>query len=260
MNENSAFKIINIIMTKGGVGKTTITGMLSYEMCKYGKVLLIDADQQGNLSTLFTEPESEKFDKELLNVLNEDCSFDEALIEVRKPKDDFHGLYLLPTNKGNNKFKTFLEIYFKENPLIFSNILETAKKEGFSYVFIDLPTNWGDAEKLIISKSNLIIPIINTEEFAVNALQTFYTNIQKIKNLYNSQAQVSKNLIVNKYDKKQATQRQYKEIIESTSFNMLLLNYSAAINSAVSEHITIQEYMPSSLICKQLAEFSEKIK
>ena len=46
-------KTITIYMQAGGVGKTSITCMLAYELGKIGKTLIIDADQQSNTTLQF---------------------------------------------------------------------------------------------------------------------------------------------------------------------------------------------------------------
>ena len=48
-------KTISIYMQAGGVGKTSFTVMLAYELAKNGKVLIIDADQQSNTTLQFVK-------------------------------------------------------------------------------------------------------------------------------------------------------------------------------------------------------------
>lgn len=46
-------KIIAVMIEKGGAGKTTTAAALGYILAAHHRVLMIDADQQGNLSTLY---------------------------------------------------------------------------------------------------------------------------------------------------------------------------------------------------------------
>ena len=63
-------KIISIAARKGGVGKTTITYLLATYLAeiKHKKILLIDADPQGNLSSMF---QSKKNNTKLILLLIE---------------------------------------------------------------------------------------------------------------------------------------------------------------------------------------------
>ena len=81
--KNNEFKTICVFMQKGGVGKTTLTTMISYELAKYGKVLVVDADQQGNFTYLY-DPEGEKVSstKCFLSVLKEETSLKDGLISL----------------------------------------------------------------------------------------------------------------------------------------------------------------------------------
>lgn len=80
--------IIEISNQKGGVNKTTLTFNMGYLLSEQGKrTLVIDADPQGNLSTIFNVDDGMK---NIYNVLLEQEPLQKAIIEVEE------NLHLIP--------------------------------------------------------------------------------------------------------------------------------------------------------------------
>ena len=93
-------KVIAFMMCKGGVGKTTSTLFLAQRLSAYGaRVLAIDADSQGNLTSAFNlEQYGCEIDGEtpiLVDLITGACSIEEAIIAVTPT------LHLIPSNPLN---------------------------------------------------------------------------------------------------------------------------------------------------------------
>lgn len=255
------FKTFCIFMQKGGVGKTTFTNALAYELCHYGKVLLIDADQQGNLSYLYDKDFQNVTDKKcFLSVLKEDSELKDAIIQCRPETDDFKGLYLLGTKKNDNDLRSFMESGFRDDPNSIRKIVKDAKAMGFNYVFFDLPPSFGFYEKIILSNATDIIPIIEPEDFAIESLTNFNTQIKKLKVQYDAKISPCKYLIVNKGNAQKQVHRYWLDTLKQSSYEVFEFHDSRAVSGAISYHVPMQEYQASNPLCKTVALLAEKVK
>ena len=86
-------KIIAVMIEKGGAGKTTTAAALAHILARNHRVLAIDADQQGNLSTLMGVEDPE--DKGVAALL-EAVHGETQVADVIKPSE--YGLDVIPAN------------------------------------------------------------------------------------------------------------------------------------------------------------------
>ena len=254
-------KIFCIFMQKGGVGKTTFTNSLAYELCRYGKVLLVDADQQGNLSYLYANDNNLIDDeKSFLSVLKEDVALKDAIVECRPPVENFKGLYLLGTKKNDNNLRSYMETGFRDDPNSIRKLVKDAKSLGFNYVFFDLPPSFGYYEKIILSNATDIIPIIEPEDFAIESLTDFNAQIKKLKVQYDAKFSPCRYLIVNKANQQKAVHRYWIDTLRQSAYEIFEFHDSRAVSGAISYHVPMQEYQSSNPFCKTIAMLAEKVK
>lgn len=252
------FKVISVYMHKGGVGKTTLTANLAFEMTKYGKVLVIDADQQGNLTFLFNEDFDE--DKSLLQVLLEKKSLEEAIYLVREKTEYNNGLYLLGTKKNDDKLKSYIDGTFRDEPYSVKMVLAAAKEAGFNYVFVDLPPTFGLYEKMFIAQANEIIPIVEPEDFAIENLSKFNSSLKKMRISLEGKYNDPKYLVLNKENKNKKVHQYWIETMKTSPYEVYELIDSKAVSSAISMKQTVQEYDAKNKICQTISLLAEKIK
>jgi chromosome partitioning protein len=118
---------------KGGTGKTNVSFQISGFLSALGyKVLCIDADPQHNLTKSYINYTP---DNGLMELLNDECSFTDIVIQPYKDNDVLSNIYLLPCNydlfffnndNGNNKpnkLKTIMDAEYDKGNLNYDVIL-----------------------------------------------------------------------------------------------------------------------------------------
>ena len=113
-------KRITFAIQKGGVGKTTASVNLAAELARSNKkVVLIDADPQGNSTSTLLE----NIEHELADILYGNVAVDQAVC-----KTDVENLYIIPTaaidEKGNNQLKKYRANEASGNPFAFADITD----------------------------------------------------------------------------------------------------------------------------------------
>ena len=186
-------KIIAIANQKGGVGKTTTAINLSTAMVAIDKkVLLIDADPQGNASTGLGIEENQRLPS-LYDLLS---------------NGEFNPLSIKQTNIPN------LDIITSTQDLAASEIelVEIDKREfrlkdiinqinGYDYFFIDCPPALGLLTiNGLVASDSVIIPL-QCEFFALEGLSALTKTIDSIKNNFNPSLDVE-GVVLTMHDKR----------------------------------------------------------
>ena len=161
-------EIFTISMNKGGVGKTSLVTNLCGAIIsehKDKKILIIDADGQGNASIAFGLNPYEIEDT-LYDVLTKDVPIKDVAIEIEK------NLHIVPSNNDMNfvEFDILPNIKQYSEPFkLLKNAVEKVEKD-YDYIFIDTPPSMGlIAGNVLATAHKVIIPFM-PEMFAVTGL------------------------------------------------------------------------------------------
>lgn len=169
-------KRIAVQIVKGGTGKTTSIDNIASCANTYGaRVLMIDADPQGNLT------DANGIDAEsypvLIDVIKGEASIEDCIITLAE------GLHLLPSRIENVVLDN--EIVNKRLPLdkLYSNILSPIEK-NYDFILIDCPPTMGQAVTAASLYADLILAPLNPDKFSAKGLKILKQEVDSLNKSY----------------------------------------------------------------------------
>jgi len=175
-------KIISIANQKGGVGKTTTTINLATSLSAINKkVLIIDADPQGNASTGLGIPYENRSPNLYELITNRELD-QSAIKETQVPN-----LRIITSNTNLAAAEVELANVEKRE-FVFKEILNKIK--NFDFIIIDCPPALGFLTINSLVASNSVIVPLQSEFFALEGISSLMNTIKLIKENYNSKLNV----------------------------------------------------------------------
>lgn len=183
----AGFVVYGIVMNKGGVGKSSLCSNVAAVLSDQKKrVLIIDADGQGNSSLAFgLFPKNHK--KTIYDVLIGECSMDDIIIKLAK------NLFLAPSNDKMNSIDFFILSRQNTYPKPFHLLKPHVDliKEQYDYIFIDSPPAFGLVTGNVLNASDKIIVPCEPDLFSVQGLSEANKAINQFKAEYNPSLKIA---------------------------------------------------------------------
>lgn len=190
-------KIISFANFKGGVGKTSTTGLVAYNLAKLNyRVLVIDFDAQANLTSLFLKTKANNDGEEdeiitlnttLMTAINEKMQLSSIKIPIMENLD------LIPNAVDFSLYTRYIERNFQtelDKISYFKKLIEPLKSD-YDFIFIDVPPTLSLLNDTAFYACDEIIIVLQTQERSLAGAEVFVEYlITNVKKEYNSDVDV----------------------------------------------------------------------
>lgn len=184
-------KVITLGLQKGGVSKTTTTGVLAHLLIQDGyKVLAVDMDSQGNLTELLTDLSANEF---LNNSVFEAIAYKQPEKYIYKINDQ---LDLLPANNFLASFSRWIyterlphtekgeiKVSYEGELVNQLNLTLEKIKHNYDFVLIDTPPALSEQTTNALMASDYVIVLYEASKFCYSAIPNFLETVGYIKDI-----------------------------------------------------------------------------
>lgn len=203
INNIASTKKLALANFKGGVGKSTITHNIVHILANAGKkVLAIDVDAQGNLSSAFGHYDIEK--PSLLELLIKEKKVEEVIISVADNID------LIPANVSLIKF---MRMGIQGKGLALKNIFKKIDMSSYDFVIFDCSTAYDELNTSVFSIAESVYVPLAPGKFPLEGISILKETLSDAVDMYEVDTQI-RGVFLNLYKNNNVAKYSYNQMIE----------------------------------------------